>query len=85
MLIDNKIISTTEDFFDKPILSYISDEPKPQVTIIGDFLAEWYCADYGFVSERIEYLLEQEYIEVVEDKLNDEGSYVVRTIRRVKN
>ena len=84
VLIDNKIISTNEDFFDKPILSYISDEPKPQITIIGDFLADWYCADYSFVSERIEYLLEQGYIEVVEDKLNDEGSYVVRTIRRVK-
>lgn len=85
VLIDNKIISTTEEFFDSAILSYISDEPKPQVTIIGNFLADWYCADYGFVSERIEYLLEQRDIEIVEDKVNNEGSYVVRTLRRVKN
>lgn len=85
VLMDNKIISTNEDFFDRTILTYVSNEPKPQVTIIGDFLADWYCADYGFVSERIEHLLEQGYIEIVEDKVNNEGSYVVRTLRRVEN
>lgn len=85
VLIDNKIISTTEDFFDRAILSYVSNEPKPQVTIIGDFLADWYCADYCFVSERMEYLLEQGYIEIVDDKVNNEGSYVVRTLRLVEN
>lgn len=81
VLIDNKIISTTEDFFDKAILSYVSYEPKPQITIIGNFLADWYCVDYCFISERIEYLLEQGLIEIVEDKVNNEGSYVVRTIK----
>ena len=85
VLIDNKIISTTADFFDKTILSYVGDEPKPQVTIIGNFLSDWYCTDYGFVSERIEFLIKQGYIEIVEDRVNNEGSYVVRTLRRVKN
>ena len=81
ILIDNKIISTTEDFFDKSILNYIRHEPKPQVTIIGDFLADWYCADYSFISERIEFLLKQKVIEIVDDKVNNEGSFVVRTLK----
>lgn len=81
VLIDDKVISTTEDFYDNVILGYITDEPRPQITVISDFLGDWYCADYCFVSERIAYLLGQGRIEIVDDKVNDEGSYVVRTIK----
>lgn len=81
VLIDDRVISTTEDFYDSVILSCITKEPKPQITIIGDFLERWYCADYCFISERIEHLLKQGQIEIVDDKVNDEGSYVVRTLK----
>ena len=40
ILIDNKVISTTEDFFDQAILNYITLEPKPQITVINEFLKE---------------------------------------------
>lgn len=81
VLIDDKVIGTTEDFFDNTILDYVTAEPISQATIISNFLEDWYCTDYCFVSERINYLLEQGKIEIVESKTNNEGSYIVRTIK----
>lgn len=85
VLIDNKIISTTDDFFDNVILSCIAETPQSQATIINRFLGKWYCADFCFVSQRIEYLIEKGKIKIVEDKVNDDGNYIVRTICRVES
>lgn len=82
VLIDDRLISTSEDFFDNAILSFVSEEPKSQISIISDFLGKWYCADFCFVSERIEYLIEIGKIEIAENKTDDRGSYIVRTIKK---
>ena len=85
VLIDNKIISTIDDFFDNVIMSYIAETPQSQTTIINRFLGEWYCADFCFASQRIEYLIEKGKIKIVEDKVDSQGSYIVRTICRVES
>ena len=82
VLIDNRVISTSEDFFDNAILRFISEEPKSQVSVISDFLGKWYCSDFGFVSERIEYFLKIGKIEIVENKTDNKGSYIIRTIKK---
>lgn len=73
---------TDEDFFDNAILSFVSEEPKSQISIISDFLAKWYCADFCFVAERIAHLIEIGKIEIAENKTDDRGSYIVRTIKK---
>lgn len=82
ILIDNRVISTSEDFFDNAILRFISEEPKSQVSVISDFLGKWYCSDFGFVSERIEYFIKIGKIEIVENKTDNKGSFIIRTIKK---
>lgn len=82
VLIDNRVINTSEDFFDNAILSFISKEPKSQVSVISDFLGKWYCVDFGFVSERIEYFIKIGKIEIVENKTDNKGSFIIRTIKK---
>jgi len=82
VLIDNRVINTSEDFFDNAILSFISKEPKSQVSVISDFLGKWYCADFSFVSERIEYFIKIGKIEIVENKTDNKGSFIIRTIKK---
>ena len=81
IVIDGVVISTTEDFFDNALLQFISTAPKSQSTIMGEFLGKWQCAYVSFLCERIEALLKQELIEIVEDKVNDDGCYWARTIK----
>ena len=77
-----RVISISEDFFDNAILSFISEEPKSQISVISDFLGKWYCTDFRFVSERIEYLIKIGKIEIVENKTDNKGSYIIRTIKK---
>ena len=80
VLVDDKVVSTSEDFFDKTILSYVGNETKYQAEIICDFLKDWYCVDYCFVAERLSLFIKQGTIEVVEEKLNHNGAYI-RTLK----
>ena len=57
VLIDNRVINTSEDFFDNAILSFISKEPKSQVSVISDFLGKWYCADFSLFQSVLNTLL----------------------------
>ena len=85
VLIDDIIVSVEEDFFDNVIMSYIAETPQSQTTIINRYLREWYCADFCFASQRIEYLIEKGKIKIVEDKVDSQGSYIVRMICQVES
>ena len=81
VIIDGVVVSTTEDFFDKALLEFISFEPNSQHNIMGKFLGKWQCAYVSFLCERIEALLEKGLIEVVEEKIDDNGCHWGRTIK----
>ena len=81
IVIDGVVISTTEDFFDNALLQFVSTDPKCQSTIMGNFLGKWQCACVSFLCERIEFLLKKGLIEIVEDKVDDDGCYWARTIK----
>lgn len=84
ILIDDSIVDVGISFFDKEILNFVSYEPKSQATIIGKMLGKWQGGcDAAFISQRIEYLIDQGKIKVVEEKLDDYGCYWPRTLSRI--
>lgn len=82
VVIDGKVVSTSEDFFDNALLEFITDEPQTQNHIMGSFLGKWQCGYVSFLCERIEFFLEQGLVEVVENNIDEAGCFWQRTIRK---
>lgn len=80
ILIDDVIVSVNEDFFDNSILSFVDAKPKSQNSIMGKMLGKWQCGDVYFISKRIEHLIENNKIKVVEEKTDENGCYWPRTL-----
>lgn len=81
ILIDDSIVGVKEDFFDNVILSFVSNEPKPQSFVMGKMLGKWQGGcDVAFISERIEYLIEIGKIKICEEKTDDNECYWPRTL-----
>ena len=83
ILIDDVIVGVNEDYFDGIILSYVNNEPIPQQTVMGKMLGKWRGCDVAFISQRIEYLIAENIIEVCEDIVDDNDCYWSRTISLV--
>ena len=82
VLINNKIVSTTEDFFDKAILSFIDENPKSQSEITGKVLGQWNIANVDFISERIDCFIREGTVRIYENKVRDDGCFWSRTLVR---
>lgn len=80
VLIDDDLVSTDADFFDAVILRHISDTPKSQSSILGNFLSEYIGMDVDFVCSRIDFLLKNNLIKVCEEKVDTQGCCWSRTI-----
>lgn len=81
ILIDDSIVGVKESFFDNVILSFVSSEPKSQSFVMGKMLGKWRGGcDVAFISERIEYLIEDKKIKVIEEKVNENDCYWPRTL-----
>lgn len=85
ILIDDSIVGVKESFFDDVILSFVSNEPKSQSSIMGKMLGKWQGGcDVAFLSERIEYLIKTGKIKVVEEKVDEYDCYWKRTLSLTK-
>ena len=81
ILIDDSIIGVIESFFDGVILSFVSADPKTQSSIMGNVLGKLQGGcDISFLSERIEYLIQNNKIKVVEEKVDENDCYWSRTL-----
>ncbi|MDD6526616.1 MAG: DUF3658 domain-containing protein [Oscillospiraceae bacterium] len=84
VLINNKIVSTTEDFFDKAILSFIDGTPKTQSEITGEVLGKWNILNVNFIAERIDSFIHEGTVRIYENKIRDDGCFWSRTLIRIK-
>lgn len=81
ILIDDSIVGVKENFFDAVILSFVSSEPKSQSCIMGKMLGKWQGGcDVAFISERIEYLIQDKKIKIFEEKIDENDCYWSRTL-----
>ena len=81
ILVDDSIIGVKESFFDDIILGFVSDEPKSQASVMGEILGKWQGGcDAAFISERIEHLIGNNKIKVVEEKVDENDCYWPRTL-----
>lgn len=83
VLINNKIVSTTEDFFDRAILSFIDEKPKAQSEIMGKVLSKLKIYNVNFIVQRIEVLLKKGCVCIFENKVREDGCFWSRTLVRM--
>lgn len=83
VLINNSIVSTTEDFFDRAVLSFIDEKPIPQSEIMGKASDKWKIYNVNFVAKRIEALIEKGYVRIYENKVREDGCFWSRTLVRI--
>lgn len=83
ILVNNKIVSTTEDYFDKVILSFIDETPRPQSEIMGEILHKWNICNVNFVVERVDALIREGYVRIFENKVREDGCFWSRTLIRI--
>ncbi|MGN1442738.1 MAG: DUF1835 domain-containing protein [Acutalibacteraceae bacterium] len=83
VLINNKIVSTTEDYFDKAILSFIDGKPRPQSEIMGKILGKWNILNVNFIADRIDSFIHEGTVRIYENKIRDDGCFWSRTLIRI--
>ena len=80
ILIDNRIVSVDEDFFDSTILGFVGHTPEKQVHIMGKMLGKWRGCDVAFISERIDHLIATKQIIVCKEEVDEFDCYGQRSI-----
>ena len=84
ILVDNTIISVSDNFWDATILDFVSNSPQAQVRVMGKVQGKLQgCVDVAFISMRIEHLIAAGTIKVCEEKVDEHDCYWSRTIALV--